>query len=155
MDLLQQWESQIALWENQSGERLSEQIQIATVMRHAREDIKQVLRMTSRGFAKQYVMLRAALEEYLATGRQYDGYGLSCGGASSSYSGPAPMEVGAIRDKSGGSKGKHYDRKGGKDNYSGKGKSKHKGKGKGQSNEQGPQGHGRQAGSRQGTLSFL
>ena len=70
-ELLVDWENDVSRYELQSGKPFSDEYRIATLLMHAPEPYKTVLRSapaTSRG---TYVMLRAHLREWMASGRSF------------------------------------------------------------------------------------
>lgn len=96
-EMLQDWENDLAMWERQSGEKLSQNIRIAVVMRHALSDMKTKLRMTMTTIQGSYDRLKTQLLTYLQSGQEFDPTALAMHRSNDSR--PSPMEVGAIYQK--------------------------------------------------------
>ena len=100
MDALRDWETLVTDYERKSQEKLSSNIRIAVILRHAPADIKNALRMSLGAVAGNYDKLKLVIEEYCVSGRDFDQRGVL---APTDPNGPAPLEVGGVaRDGKGG-----------------------------------------------------
>ena len=132
-DALVEWANDIARYEIQSKKAFGDDYRVATLLVHAPEPFRAVLRNAPASARGSYVLLRSHLREWHASGVVFSGTGMS--------SGSDPMDVGAIHGHaSAKGKEKGKDQKG-KDKTE-KGKDKGKGKGKGVEGQGQGQGQG-------------
>ena len=118
IEVLTGWERDVARYRVASGEDITDNVLIATVLEHVPAVYREGLRMIPQHNRDTYASLRSYIREWCVAQRTYD----PMGNQASSAARPVPMEVDAIKGgKSYGKMGNH----GGKD----KGKSKSHGKG--------------------------
>ena len=112
VDLLE-WERKIARYEQETKEPFADRMKIATVFKHGPLELKRVLQAHSHTIGASYAAMRAHIEAFINSGREFTSAGISA-----KDPGPQPMEVGALSKGVGKPKGK------------GKGLDKSNGKGK-------------------------
>ena len=122
-DMLAAWEKDLAQYRMASGTDLHQTIQVATVMEHAPERYRDLLRMIPLKDRESYAALRAYLREWCLTQRSYDHEGGRAVSNTASTA-TAGMDIGQVKGK-----GKEKGKKG-KGKYKGK-KGKHDKGGKG------------------------
>ena len=120
MPQVEEWERSITSYETQSGDRLSDSIRVAVLLRHLPDKLKEPLRLLQIGDSN-YMRLRQAIKAYVSAGVQYDSSGIPVG------QGDDPMEIGYL----GHSGGKPVGRDSGKGKGSWQTPSPQKGGGKG------------------------
>ena len=127
VDLLE-WERKIARYEQETREVFADRMKIATVFKHGPLELKRVLQAHSQSIGANYAVMRAHIETFINSGREFDSAGITA-----RDQGPQPMDVGALTKGFG---------KGSK-----KGKSKsHEGKGKPQGSSSGGTSGGKPSG---------
>ena len=110
-----EWEIKVAAYEVASGDKISEAVRVATIMDHAPESVKSMLRLSPLEQRRSVDALKLWIRE-----SSYATPGL--------FQGSMPMQVGAVKDGSKGEKGKgKHTRDKGKRKGKRKDKNKHKG----------------------------
>ena len=84
LEQLTEWETAVTKWEMQSGETLSASIKVAVILKHAPPRLREVVRVLQID-CRDYPKLREVLKQYLQSGRQFSGDGISVESA--------PMEI--------------------------------------------------------------
>ena len=115
LTLLIEWEIKVAAYEVASGDRISEAVRVATIVDHAPDAAKSMLRLSPLEHRRSVEALKLWIRESsFATPGLFQGW--------------VPMQVGAVSDGGKGKKGKSNstgDK--GKDKGKGEDKNKHKG----------------------------
>ena len=100
---LTEWELQIADYEQQSSERVSQGTKVATVLRHAPAAVREILRMTVANVGTDYERVRSSLQLTLVSTAHYDARGARASLPSSGQAGipgdDDPMQVGTLQGK--------------------------------------------------------
>merc|ERR1712194_52439 len=111
------WENEVVQYEIASEVRLSNPIKIAVVMKHAPNDVQQMLRSNSHVYDQGYQRMRRMIFDFLASSKQYNPQAAS---KSAGAHATDPMQVDAVKGKDKGKWGKWG--KKGKDKGGGAGK---------------------------------
>ena len=118
MPQVEEWERSVSRYEQQSGDKLSDAIRIAVLLKHLPSKLQEPLRLLQVGDAN-YTRLRQSIKAYVSAGVQYDASGIPVG--------DDPMDVGFVGSQG---SGKSYPKSRGKGNWQ-----KPAGKGAGKSSD--------------------